>query len=110
MIDIISSAHAATADAAPAQGNFASLLMLLGFVAIFYFMLWRPQAKRAKDQRNLIANLAKGDEVMTSGGIIGKINRITDDYIALGITDEMEIKIQRSAVVAVLPKGTMKNI
>ena len=73
-------------------------------------MLWRPQAKRAKEQRNLIANLAKGDEVVISGGIVGKITKLADDFITLAITDTVEIKVQRSAVLSILPKGTMKAI
>lgn len=107
MLDIIATAHAATTGAAP-ENNIASLLILVAFVAIFYFMLWRPQAKRAKEQKNLIANLAKGDEVITSGGIMGKITQLADDSIMLAITDTVEIKMQRNAVVAVLPKGTLK--
>ena len=111
MLNVISNAYAASGTAgAGAENNIASLLLLAGFVAIFYFMLWRPQAKRAKDQRNLIANLAKGDEVVTSGGIVGKIIKLTDDFLVLGVTDTVEIKVQRSAIVAVLPKGTMKAI
>lgn len=111
MLNIISTAYAATGTpGATPENNIASLLLIVGFVVIFYFMLWRPQAKRAKEQRNLIANLAKGDEVVTSGGLIGKITKLTDDFIVLAVTDTMEIKMQRNAVIAVLPKGTMKAI
>jgi preprotein translocase subunit YajC len=112
MLDIISSAYAATATNAGAtpENNIASLLLIVGFVVVFYFILWRPQSKRAKEQRNLIANLAKGDEVVTSGGLIGKISKLTDDFMVLAVTDNLEIKMQRNAVIAVLPKGTMKAI
>jgi preprotein translocase subunit YajC len=103
-------ADTTTSGASPAtSGNsMASLLLLLGFVVIFYFLLWRPQAKRAKDHRNLISNLAKGDEVITSGGIYGKISEMTDDYLVLTIADNVQVKMQKSAVGNVLPKGTIK--
>lgn len=110
---LISDAVAATTTttaAAGQQSNLVSMLLLLGFVVIFYFILWRPQAKRAKDQRNLIANLAKGDEVITSGGLIGKINKLTDDFIVLGVSDTVELKVQKNAVTTVLPKGTLKSV
>lgn len=100
----------ATTAAGPQQGNsMFSLLLMLGFVVIMYFLLWRPQAKRAKEQRNLIANLAKGDEVTTSGGLMGKISRLTDDYIGLTVAEGVEITMQKAAVVSVLPKGTLKS-
>jgi preprotein translocase subunit YajC len=86
----------------------ASLLLLAGFVVVFYFLLWRPQAKRAKEQRNLIANLAKGDEVAMSGGLLGKITRLDDDFITLAIADNVEVKVQKNAVALVLPKGTLR--
>ncbi len=89
-------------------GSFASILMLLGFVVIFYLLLWRPQAKRAKEHRNLISNLAKGDEVVTSGGIMGKIAQLTDDYVVLEIADNVIIKVQKGSIGNVLPKGTLK--
>lgn len=112
MLSIISNAYAATASTTSAgpDNSLLSILPILIFAVIIYFMLWRPQAKRAKDQRNLIANLAKGDEVVTSGGIVGKITKLADDFISLAITDTVEIKVQRNAVIAVLPKGTMKAI
>jgi preprotein translocase subunit YajC len=98
-----------TTSGAPAGGNsMASLLLLLGFVVIFYFLLWRPQAKRAKDHRNLVSNLAKGDEVITSGGIYGKISEMADDHLVLTIADNVQVKVQRTAVGSVLPKGTIK--
>ena len=100
----------AAAQAAPADGGgLPSILLMAGFVLIFYFMLWRPQAKRAKEQRNLINNLAKGDEVVTSGGLIGKITHIADNFIGLMIAEGIEVKVQKPAVVSLLPKGTLKN-
>jgi preprotein translocase subunit YajC len=97
--------------AAPQQGNsVVSLLFMLGFVAVMYFLLWRPQAKRAKEQRNLIASLAKGDEVTTSGGLVGKISRLSDDFIGLTVAEGVEITMQKAAVVSILPKGTLKAV
>lgn len=107
----ISSAHAA-ADAAPAQqGGGLSMVVMLGiFVVFMYFVMWRPQAKRAKDHRELINSLSKGDEVITAGGILGKINKITDSYAIIALSDTVEITIQKSSIVNALPKGTLKSI
>jgi preprotein translocase subunit YajC len=109
-LSLITNAIADTTTGATtaSSGNMSSLLLLLGFVVIFYFLLWRPQAKRAKDQRNLISNLAKGDEVITSGGIYGKISDIVDDHLVLTIADNVQVKVQKTAVGNVLPKGTIK--
>jgi preprotein translocase subunit YajC len=87
-----------------------NILFLVGFGLIFYFFMWRPQAKRAKDHKNLIANLAKGDEVITAGGIIGKVVRLSDDYVVLEVSEGTELKFQKAHVAAELPKGTIKNI
>jgi len=87
-----------------------NLVFLLGFGLIFYFFMWRPQAKRQKEHKNLIGGLAKGDEVITAGGIIGKVVRLTDDYVALEVADGVEMKFQKSHVAAELPKGTIKGI
>lgn len=106
---LITDAIAATTNAAAAhESNITSILLMLGFILIFYFMLWRPQAKRAKDQRNLLSSLSKGDEVITAGGILGKITQITDDFIGLTISEGVEIKIQKPSIVGLLPKGTLK--
>ena len=81
-----------------------------GFVLLFYFLLWRPQSKRAKEHKNLLAGLSKGDEVVTNGGVIGRISKLTDDFVVLEISDNVEIKLQRMAVASALPKGTIKGI
>lgn len=109
-MSIISTAYAATTQAPPTQNNLGSLLLLLGFFAIFYFLLWRPQAKRTKEQKNLLNSLAKGDEVVTAGGLMGQIAQLKDDTIWLKLTDNIEIPLQKSAVTAVLPKGTLKSL
>lgn len=105
----ISNAFAQTATTpAPAGNSFASILMLLGFVVIFYLMLWRPQAKRAKEHRELISHLTIGDEVLTNGGLVGKVTKINDDFANLEIANGVEIKIQKNSIANVLPKGTLK--
>lgn len=105
---LISSAYAQDAAAA-APNPLASFLPLIIIFAIFYFMLIRPQMKRAKETRAMIAALAKGDEVVTVGGIVGRIEEITDSFVTLEIADRISIKVQRNAISAVLPKGTLKQ-
>lgn len=101
----------AYAQAAPAQGGSGSfLVMMVLFFVIFYFMLMRPQMKQAKEHKKLIENLAKGDEVATSGGMLGKITDIGDNFIALEVARDTEIKIQKHAVTTLLPKGTIKAL
>ncbi|MGH8415995.1 MULTISPECIES: preprotein translocase subunit YajC [Pseudomonas] len=108
----ISSAFADAAAPAPAgpMGGGFEWIFLVGFLVIFYLMIWRPQAKRAKEQKNLLGNLQKGDEVVTSGGIAGKINKVTDDFVVIEVSDTVELKIQKGAIAATLPKGTLKAI
>jgi preprotein translocase subunit YajC len=108
----ISSAHAQAAPGGATGGGFEMLIMLGVFGLIFYFMLYRPQAKRVKDHKNLVTSLSKGDEVLTQGGMVGKISKVADDkdFIELALNDSTNIVIQKSAVSAVLPKGTMKAI
>ncbi len=109
-MSIISKAYAEGAAPAAQGGGMEMIIMLAVFGLIFYFMIYRPQAKRAKEHQTLIASLNKGDEVVTSGGIVGKVTKVTDDYIAVEISDNVEIKFQKGAVVAALPKGTLKGI
>ncbi len=110
----ISTAHAATTAATPAaapEGSFLSVLpMLIIFVAVFYFLLVRPQSKRAKEQRKLLASLAVGDEVLTTGGIIGRITKLRDNYVVLNIANNTDITFQKGAIATVLPKGTMESV
>ncbi|HET8849132.1 MAG: preprotein translocase subunit YajC [Marinobacter sp. 34-60-7] len=98
-------------DAAP-QGMsvMGQIIFFAGFILIFYFLIWRPQSKRAKEHKALMAGLNKGDEVVTSGGIAGRITKVTDDFIVVEIADNVEIKVQKVAVAAALPKGTLKDI
>ncbi|WP_281556145.1 preprotein translocase subunit YajC [Thalassomonas sp. RHCl1] len=107
----ISQAHAAAAPA-PQSGGMEMVIMLLVFGLVFYFMIYRPQAKRVKEHKNLMSELSKGDEVLTQGGVVGKIVKVSDekDFIVVSIAEGTEVTVQKGAVTAVLPKGTMKSL
>lgn len=103
----------AFAQAAPAASGGAenSLLTLLPIVLMFvvlYFIMIRPQMKRQKEHKAMIEAIAKGDEVVTSGGLLGKISKLGETYIHIEVANGVELQVQRSAVVQVLPKGTLK--
>ncbi|ATG96307.1 preprotein translocase subunit YajC [Paracidovorax citrulli] len=108
----ISSAFAQTAPAAaPAGGMMSSLTSMLPLVLMFvvlYFIMIRPQMKRQKEHRAMIDAIAKGDEVATAGGILGKVTRLSEGFLHIEIASGVEVQIQRSAVAQVLPKGTVK--
>ena len=108
----ISSAFAQTAPAAAAGGDMlsslGSMLPLVLMFVVLYFVMIRPQMKRQKEARAMIEALAKGDEVATAGGLLGKITSVGDQYLGLEIAGGVEVKIQRTAVVQVLPKGAIK--
>ena len=106
---LISNAYAQAADAAAQPNPLISFLPLLVLFAVFYFMLIRPQMKRAKEQRTMIAALAKGDEVVTNGGMAGRIDELGDSFVSLEIAPNVKIKLQKSAITLVLPKGTLKS-
>ena len=91
-------------------GGWTSVLFLVAMIAIFYFMLIRPQSKRAKEQREMMTSLSKGDEVVTYGGLMGKIEEVKENYIDIQIASNVTVTIQKTHVTAVLPKGTMKSI
>ncbi|WP_428241580.1 preprotein translocase subunit YajC [Gynuella sp.] len=101
---------ALAADPAAQPPAWSPLIMLGVFVVIFYLMVWRPQSKRNKEHKDLITNLGKGDEVVTSGGICGKITKVTDDFIVVEVSEKVEMKFQKSSIHATLPKGTLKAI
>ncbi|OBT07297.1 preprotein translocase subunit YajC [Vibrio sp. UCD-FRSSP16_10] len=107
----ISQAHAATEGSAQG-GGFEMLIMLGMFAVIFYFMIYRPQAKRAKEHKNLLASMSKGDEVLTSGGLVGKISSVSEenDFLAIELNPNNEVVIKKDFVTAVLPKGTLKSL
>ena len=103
---LISSAYAQDASS---QGGLMGFLPLILIFVVFYFMLIRPQMKRAKEHRKLVAELGKGDEVVTNGGILGKITDLSDSFVTLELADNVKIKVQRSAVATVMPKGTINS-
>lgn len=112
MLDFfISAAHAdgAAAPASSAQG-FTSLLIFIPVLLVMYLMVIRPQSKRAKAQRELVNQLSKGDEVSFAGGLMGRITKVVDNYVKIEIADGTELSVQKNAVIAVLPKGTLKSI
>ena len=107
----ISNAYAQSAGA-PQGGGMGMIIMLAVFGLIFYFLLYRPQAKRVKEHKNLVSSLGKGDEVLTQGGLVGKITKVSEekDFIEVALNDSNNIVVQKSSVTAVLPKGTMKSL
>ena len=106
---IISPAFAQGASAGGDAGLMSFLPIILMFV-LLYFLMIRPQMKRAKEQKAMIESLQKGDEVVTAGGIVGKITKLTDQYATVEIAPNTEIVVQRSAVQVPLPKGTLKTL
>lgn len=96
--------------AAPAQGGSLSFLLMMGlFFVIFYFMLIRPQSKRAKEHRSMLQALATGDEVVTSGGILGRVTEVGDNFITIEVAEGVRLKIQKAQIGALMPKGTLKG-
>ncbi len=90
------------------QSTLMSMLPLLLMFAVLYFVMIRPQMKKQKEHRTMIEALAKGDEVVTAGGLLGKVSKIGDAYLGIELADGVEVQLQRQAVVQVLPKGTLK--
>ncbi len=103
----IASAYAQ--DAASPQGGLLSFLPLIVIFIVFYFLLIRPQTKRAKEHRQLVEKLAVGDEVVTNGGVLGKISHVGDSFVTVEVADNVKIKLQKHAVASVVPKGTVKS-
>ena len=104
---LIASAYAQ--DAEPTGSGLMSFLPLIIIFVIFYFLLIRPQMKRAKEHRALVADLDKGDEVVTNGGLLGKIRNVGDTFITVEIAENVVVKLQKQAVSSVMPKGTVKS-
>ena len=107
----IASAHAQSAGAGGAGGaEIFNIIFLVGLFVLFYFIAIRPQRKRQKEHAEMVAALAKGDEVVTSSGILGRISSLDDNYMVLTVANNVDLKFQRVHVHAVLPKGTLKSI
>ena len=110
----ISSAFAQTAPAAAGGGDMLSsltgMLPLVLMFVVLYFVMIRPQMKKQKEHRSMIDALAKGDEVATAGGMLGKVTKLGEAYLTLELTEGVEVQLQRSAIVQVLPKGAMSSM
>jgi preprotein translocase subunit YajC len=111
MFELLIPLARATDEAVP-QGRALplDLFIIIAFALVFYLIVWRPQSKRNKEHKELVAGLEKGDEIIAGGGLVGKIVKVEDQFIVLEAGTGVELKLQRSAVVQALPKGTIKNI
>ncbi len=105
---LVSDAHAQAAGAPPGAG-YSQYLIIIVFVAVFYFLLIRPQQKRAKEHQALLSKLAAGDEVVTAGGILGKVTEVGDAFVSVEIADGVRVKLQKSQITQLVPKGTYKS-
>ena len=106
---LINDAWAQSAPAASPGGQLQFVLLLVAFVALFYFMLIRPQQRRAKEHQALVSKLASGDEVVTSGGLLGRITDVGDTFVTLEVADGVRVKVQKVQVTQLMPKGTLKS-
>ena len=109
MNGLIPEAMAQSAGGAAPGGGIAPILMMVVFIAIFYFLLIRPQQKKAKEHQAMVGKLSAGDEVVTSGGILGKIVEVGDAFVTLEIAPNVQIKVQKFQVTSLMPKGTLKS-
>ena len=109
-MDFLISSAWAQAGPAPAANPMLQILPLIALLVLFYFMLIRPQMKRAREQRDMLGKLAKGDEVITNGGLAGVIREIGENYLTVEIADNVTVKMQKSAVASVLPNGSLKQL
>lgn len=107
---LISPAWAQAPAAAPQGGGIESMLLILAMFAVLYFLMIRPQMKRAKEHKAMVDALQKGDEIITAGGMLGRITRVDDQYVSVALAEGVEVQMQRAAVQTVLPKGTIKTI
>ena len=107
---LINPAWAQAPGGGAAGGGIESMLLILLMFGVLYFMMIRPQMKRAKEHKQMIDALQKGDEVVAAGGVLGRITRLSESYVTLEIANNVEIQVQRPAVQLVLPKGTLKNL
>lgn len=108
--ETVAQTAAPAGQGAPKPGFDFFPIMMMVMLAVMYFLMIRPQAKRQKEQREMLGALAKGDEALTGGGLAGRITAIGENYITLEIADGVAVKVQKSAVVSVLPKGSLKNL
>jgi len=107
---LISPAFAQASGGASGDAGFIGLLPIVLMFVLLYFLMIRPQMKRQKEQRQMVEGLQKGDEVVTSGGVLGRITKISDNYMTLEIAPNTEVSVQKTAVQMLLPKGTIKSM
>lgn len=105
----VSNAFAQGAAGGPPGGEYFQFILIGGMFVVLYFLMIRPQQKKLKEHQNLIKNLQKGDEVIAGGGILGKISKVDETYVSLEIAPNVEIKVQKPAIQAVLPKGSIRK-
>ena len=111
MLDFfITPAYAQAAPGGLFDGNIVSFLPMVAIFVVFYFLLIRPQQKKAKEAKSMLDALQKGDEVVTAGGILGRISKIGDQYVTVEVADKTELTVQRGAISQLLPKGTIKAL
>jgi preprotein translocase subunit YajC len=108
-MNLISDAWAQGAPAGPGNGGLLQIVLLGGFFVVLYFTLIRPQSRRAKEHQALVGKLASGDEVVTSGGLLGKITEVGDTFVTLEVADGVRVKVQKVQVAQLMPKGTLKS-
>jgi preprotein translocase subunit YajC len=107
---LISNAYAQTAAAAGPMDSIMQFLPIILMFVVLYFLMIRPQMKKAKEHKALLDALSKGDEVVTQGGMAGRITKVGDDFVSIEIAEKIEIQVQKPAVAMVMPKGTLKNL
>ncbi len=107
---MISLAYAQTAGAADASGGFMQLLLMILMFGVLWFLMIRPQMKKAKEHKALLAALQKGDEVVTGGGLTGRVTKVGEAYVHVEIAEGVEVVVQKPSVVIVLPKGSLKGV
>ncbi len=106
----ISNAYAQAAAPAGAGGGLMGLLPIILMFVVLYFLMIRPQMKRQKEQKAMIEAIAKGDEIVSAGGLVGKVTKVSDAYVTLEIADGTEVVMQKAAITMLLPKGTIKTL
>ena len=106
---LISSAHAQTAAAPSSGGGYEQIFIMIAMFAVLYFFMIRPQQKKAKEHKALVEALGKGDEVITQGGMAGRITKVADDFVTIAIAENVEAQFQKAAIAVVLPKGTLNK-
>lgn len=109
VLDLVISPAFANVPVPQAGGGMMQIVLFLAILAVFYFLLIRPQSKRAKEHRKMVSALSRGDEVVTTGGMVGKIVQVSDDFVTLKISENVEVLLQKQAVGVLLPKGTLQT-